>query len=154
MKSRLLVVLLLLTTFTFANEPDMTQVVAAATVSSKHHKGSSHQDQLMISDNPDAYIFGTITRAQIFTYHKDVVTAIAVQPFQLSQIYEVNLAFCGNEAAMLNGKVGLVVITYRKQMDRTICFDLIDIRPTDNSGTPVIPDNTPGYLRRLLPQAF
>ncbi len=119
--------------FAFADrDSEMDKIVAAAKATDKQHRGNKKQDQIMSRENPHAYLFGQITRAQVITYHNDVLTTISVQPWALSDIYEVNLAFCGNAAEKINGKTGLVVITYRKQMDRTVCFNLIDVRQTLN----------------------
>jgi|SRR5208282_1916254 len=132
---RTLALLFLLSTFGLAfadRDSDMDKIVAAASANNKQHAGNKKQNQVMSRDNPHAYIFGQITRAQVFSYHKDIITTISVQPWSLPEIYEINFAFCGNEAEKINGKTGLVVITYRKQMDRSVCFNLIDVRQTLN----------------------
>ena len=128
---RVLVVLFLLSSLFAAQADDSINTITPA-IHTRHH-GMTKQDQLMLFDNPYVSVLGFITKADIFTYHNDVVTSIAVQPLGLSQIFEVNLAFCGNEGQRLNGKTGLVVITYRRQKETEYCYDLFDIRQTINT---------------------
>jgi len=124
---RILVAVLLLSSLLAAEDSINTFA------STKKHHLPGKQDQIMMGDNPYTSVLGFITKADIFEYHHELVTSIAVQPLGLSQIYEVNLAFCGNEADRLRGKTGLVVITYRKQKSTEYCNDLFDIRETINS---------------------
>jgi len=125
---RVLIALILLSSLFAAADDSINTLIPAK----KHHLPGK-QDQIMMGDNPYTSVLGFITKADIFDYHGNLVTSIAVQPLGLSQIYEVNLAFCGNEADRLKGKTGLVVITYRKQKSTEYCNDLFDVRETVNN---------------------
>ncbi len=65
MTRRLAALFLLIATFSFA-DTDMPSIVAAAAESKthRHREGSTKQDRLMTFDNPDTYIFGTITKGR------------------------------------------------------------------------------------------
>lgn len=131
MKSRFIASLLLLLTAFPVFASDQPSMIMAA-VHKKHQGGWSAQDRLMLNDDPNAYIFGQITKADIFKYKDELITVIAVQPFMQSQIFEVSLAFCGNNADQLRGMTGLVIVTYVKRHTRTNCTDLVDIRQSLN----------------------
>lgn len=128
---RVLIVLFLLSSL-LATADDSINTITPA-VHAARHRITSKQDQLMMFDNPYVSVLGFITKADIFRYHDGLVTSIAIQPLGLSQIFEVNLAFCGNEGERMRGKTGLVVITYRRQKDIEYCYDLFDIRQTINT---------------------
>ena len=109
-------------------------IVSHCSLDKKQHPNSI--GAVIYQDNPNAYLEGAITNAVIAKEGDKLYTVIRFRPTNTYDLFTVDLAFCGNEASMFDGKTGVLVITYSKIMHQRDCYDLYRVDPVQDQYLP------------------
>jgi hypothetical protein len=102
-----------------------------ACVLPSHCATSSHSHNsygaVIYQENPNQYLEGAITHADLHKEGKRDFTTIRVQPTNTYNLFTEDITFCGNQAEMFRGMTGDIVITFSKVMHQTWCFELYSV---------------------------
>ncbi len=76
-------------------------------------------DAIIPDDNENIYMFGLPVDGAVFECARgEICTNVTFRPYNTDLLHTESILFCGNEAVSFEGKMGALVVTYRRQGSR------------------------------------
>jgi hypothetical protein len=102
-------------------------VMAGYSATSSNVKHGNSLGVVQYADRPVQYLEASIVGGSVHVEGKQELTTVRFQPTGTYALFTEDWTFCGNRADLINGKTGVIVLSFSTVQHHRDCYDLYSV---------------------------